>query len=136
MKLICATLGLAAMCAVGLSAQSGTTTTKTKIDIKDGKDVTVTGCLETNPGGGYMLTTSGGALKYAVVTDDDLAKHLGHRVELKGKAADKGDGKVTIESEVKTGDDKAKAKTELKGDMAGMHYLGLKSLKMISTSCM
>ena len=136
MKLICATFGLAAICAVGLGAQSGTTKTKTKIDVKDGKDVTVTGCLEANPGGGYMLTTTTGALKYAVVTDDDLAKHVGHRVELKGKAADKGDGKVKIESEVKSGDDKAKAKTEMKGDMAGMHYLGMKSLKMLSTSCM
>lgn len=136
MKLICATFGLAAICAVGLGAQSGTTTTKTKIDVKDGKDITVTGCLENNPGGGYMLTTTSGAMKYAVVTDDDLKKHVGHRVELKGKASDKGDGKVKIESTVKSGDDKSKAKTEVKGDMAGMHYLGMKSLKMISTSCM
>lgn len=137
MKLICATFGLAAICAVGLGAQSGTTTTKTKVDVKDGKDITVSGCLENNPGGGYMLTTTSGSMKYAIVTDDDLAKHVGHRVELKGKAADKGDGKVKIESTVKSGDgDKAKAKTEMKGDMAGMHYLGMKSLKMISTSCM
>ena len=136
MKLICATFGLAAICAVGLGAQSGTTTTKTKVDVKDGKDITVSGCLESNPGGGYMLTTTTGAMKYAIVTDDDLQKHVGHRVELKGKAADRGDGKVKIESEVKSGGDKAKAKTEMKGDMAGMHYLGMKSLKMISTSCM
>ena len=137
MKLICATFGLAAICAVGLGAQSGTTTTKTKVDVKDGKDITVSGCLESNPGGGFMLTTTTGAMKYAIVTDDDLQKHVGHRVELKGKAADRGDGKVKIESEVKSSDgDKAKAKTEMKGDMAGMHYLGMKSLKMISTSCM
>jgi hypothetical protein len=136
MKLICATFGLAAMCAVGLGAQSGTKTTKTKIDVKDGKEITVSGCLDKNPGGGYMLTTTSGAMKYAVVTDDDLSKHVGHRVELKGKATDRGDGKMKIESTVKDGDDKSKAKTEVKGDMAGMHYLGLKSLKMISTSCM
>lgn len=137
MKLICATVGLAAMCAVGLGAQSGTTTTKTKIDVKDGKEITVSGCLEKNPVGGFMLTTASGGMKYAIVTDDDLQKHVGHRVELKGKAADRGDGKVKIQSEVKNGDgEKAKAKTEMKGDMAGMHYLGMKSLKMISTSCM
>ena len=135
MKLICAAFGLAAMCAVGLGAQ--TTTTKTKLEVKDGKEITVSGCLERNPSGGYMLTTTQGAMKYAVVTDDDLAKHVGHRVELKGKAADRGDGKVKIESTTKTGDDKARAKTEIKGeDMAGMKYLGMKSLKMISTSCM
>ncbi len=136
MKLICAAFGLAAMCAVGLDAQSATTKTKTKIEVKDGKDITVSGCLENNPGGGYMLTSTRGAMKYAVITDDDLAKHVGHRVELKGKAADRGDGKVKIESTVGSGDDKTKAKTEVKGNMAGMHYLGMKSLKMISTSCM
>lgn len=137
MKLIYATVALAATCAVGLGAQSGTTKTKTTVDVKDGKDVTVGGCLERNPGGGYMLTTTGGSMKYAIVTDDDLSKHVGHRVELKGKAADRGDGKVKIETTVESGDDKTKAKTEIKGgDMSGMKYLGLKSLKMISTSCM
>jgi hypothetical protein len=137
MKLICAAFGLAAMCAVGLNAQTGTTKAKTKVDVKDGKDITVSGCLEKNPGGGYMLTTTGGSMKYALVTDDDLAKHVGHRVELKGKAADRGDGKVKIESTTGSGDDKSKAKTEVKGgDMAGMNYLGMKSLKMISASCM
>ena len=137
MKLICGAFCLAAICAVGLDAQSGTTTTKTKVEVKDGKDITVGGCLERNPGGGYLLTTTSGSMKYVVVTDDDLSKHVGHRVELKGKAADRGDGKVKIESTVGNGDDKAKAKTEIKGgDMSGMHYLGMKSLKMVSASCM
>ena len=136
MKAICAAFGLAAMCAVGLGAQSATTKTKTKIEVKDGKEITVSGCLEKNPDGGYMLATNNGSMKYVLVTDDDLSKHLGHRVELKGKASDRGDGKVKIRSKVGSGDDKATAKTEMKGDMSGMHYLGMKSLKMISTSCM
>jgi len=137
------TLGFAMMCAVGLAAQSGTTETKTKtkIDVKDGKNVTLTGCLATNPGGGYMLTDRVGNQKYALVTDDNLAKHVGHLVEVKGKAADRGDGKVKIESESTTGtsgsdSDKTKVKTELKDGAADMNYLGLKSLKMLSTSCM
>lgn len=139
MKGIYAAVGLAAICAVGLGAQSGTTETKTKtkIDVKDGKDITISGCLAANPGGGYMLTTTTGALKYELVTDDDLAKHVGHRMEIKGKAADRGDGKVKVESTVGTsGGEKAKTTTEMKGDMAGMHYLGVKSVKMISKSCM
>jgi uncharacterized protein DUF5818 len=137
MKFISGVLCLAAVCAVGLGAQSSTTKSKTKVEVKDGKDITVSGCLERNPGGGYMLTTTNGSMKYALVTDDDLSKHLGHRVELKGKAADRGDGKVKIESEVGTGGDKSTAKTEVKGgEMSGMHYLGMKSLKMISASCM
>ena len=137
MKLICAAFGVAAMCAVGLGAQSGTTETKTKIDVKDGKEVKVSGCLEHNPGGSYILTNSRGGLRYTLVTDDDLSKHVGHRIEVKGKAADQGDGKVKIESTVGTsGSDKTESKTEIKGaDMAGMRYLGVKSVKMISASC-
>ena len=138
MKLICATLGVAAMCAVALGAQTGTTETKTKIDVKDGKEVKITGCLERNPGSGYMLTDRAGGLKYVLVTNDDLSKHLGHRIEVKGKAADKGDAKVKIESTVGTsGNDKKETTSEVKGtDMAGMRYLGVKSVKMISANCM
>jgi hypothetical protein len=139
MKVISTAFCLAAICAVGLGAQSGTTETKTKtkIDVKDGKDVTINGCLAANPGGGYMLTTKSGAMKYALVTDDDLSKHVGHRMEIKGKAADRGDGKVKVESTTGTsGGEKEKSTTEMKGDMPGMHYLGVKSVKMISNSCM
>ena len=137
MKFISA-FGLAAMFAVGLGAQSGTTETKTKtkIDVKDGKDITISGCLAANASGGYMLTTTRGEQKYALVTDDDLSKHIGHRMEIKGKAADRGDGKVTIESTGTSGSDKTKVKTELKGDSPDMNYLGVKSVKMISKSCM
>ena len=142
MKLIGAAFGIAAMCAVAAGAQTTTTKVegKTKMQVKDGKEISVTGCVERNPGGGYMLTDStSGGMKYVLVTDDDLAKHVGHKVEVKGEATDKGDGKVKIDSKVKgtSGDDKAKIKTETKaeGDLA-MHYLGLKSLKMISSSCM
>ena len=137
MKLLSTAVCFAALCTVGLAAQSSTTKTKTKVEVKDGKDVTVTGCVDRNPDGGYMLTSTGGSMKYALVTDDDLSKHVGHRVEVKGKAADHGDGKVKVESTVDNGDDKTKTKAEVKGnDMAGMRYLGLKSLKMISASCM
>jgi hypothetical protein len=138
MKAIFTAFGLAAMFAVGLGAQSGTTQTKTKtkIDVKDGKEITVSGCLASNPSGGYMLTTARGEQKYALVTDDDLSKHIGHRMEIKGKAADRGDGKVTIESTGTSGSDKTKVKTELKGDSPDMNYLGVKSVKMISKSCM
>jgi hypothetical protein len=143
MKLIGATLGIVAICTLGAGAQTSTTKKedKTKIKVKDGQEITITGCVERNPGGGFMLTDSRtGGMKYALVTDDDLSKHLGHKVEVRGDATDKGDAKVKIESKVKgtTGDtksDKKEVKTEHKGDL-GLHYLGVKSLKMISTSCM
>lgn len=139
MKIISSAFCIAAMCAVGLGAQSGTTETKskTKVEVKDGKDITVRGCLAANPSGGYMLTTTEGALKYALVTNDDLSKDVGHRMEVKGKAADRGDGKVKVESKVgTTGSEPAKTTTEMKGDMAGIHLLGVKSVKMLSSSCM
>ena len=41
MKLFCTALGLAAICAVGLGAQSSTTKSKTKVDVKDGKEISV-----------------------------------------------------------------------------------------------
>ena len=137
MKLICAAFGIAAMCVIGVGAQTSTTKGKTKIEVKDGKKITIGGCLERNPGGGYMITNSTGGMKYALVTGRDLSKHLGHRVEVRGKATDRGDGKMEIESKVGTsgGGDKAESKTELKGDMPGMHYLGVDSVKMISPSC-
>jgi hypothetical protein len=143
MKLIGTAFSIAAMCAVGLGAQTATSTVdaKSKIKVKDGKEISVTGCLERNPSGpGYLLTDSTtGGLKYMVITNDDLSKHVGHKVEVKGDASDKGDGKVQIETKAKgtSGDDKTKVetKTEAKGDLA-MRYLGMKSLKMISTSCM
>jgi len=43
---------------------------------------------------------------------------------------------VTIESKVGTGGDKSETKTELKGDMPGMHYLGVDAVKMISKSAL
>ncbi len=108
MKLMCAAFGIAAMCAVGVGAQSGTTTERTKVDVKDGTKVTISGCLERNSGGGYILTDSAGTMKYMLVTNKDLAKHVGHRLQVRGKATDRGDGKVTIESKVGTAATRAK----------------------------
>jgi hypothetical protein len=145
MKLISATFCVVAVCAVGVGAQTSESTTKTKIEIKNGKDVTVTGCVRPGATGtDYMLTNvadkTGAMHSYMLVSDDtDLSKHVGHRVQIEGKAADQGDGKVKTETKTTTkvdGDDKeTKAKSEVKGDLAGLPYLGVKSLKMIAASC-
>jgi uncharacterized protein DUF5818 len=134
MKLIGIGLALA-LAPVGLAAQSTTVTEKTKIEVKGGKEVTIAGCLERNPGGGYVITDSRGNLRYALVTDDDLAKHIGRRVEVKGKAADRGDGKVKIEHSVGTSGDKSETKTEMRGDRADLPYLGVKSIKEVAGLC-
>jgi hypothetical protein len=145
MKLISAAVALAGFCAVTTAAQEIKTTTKekTKMEIKDGKQVEVTGCMERSLEGRYVLTNDVGGLKYVLVTDDNLSKYIGRRVEVKGLATDKGDAKVKIEKTVgssgeiagkKMDDQKSTIKTEVEGDV-GMPYLGVKSIKKLSNSC-
>ena len=105
-------IGLAAICAAGLAAQTQDTktTTNTKVEIKSGKDVTVIGCLERRPNGDYILTEAREnrrteSSRYALITSEDLSKHVGERVEIQGKAVTKGDGKVSIASKTTTEDE-------------------------------
>ena len=147
MKLIGTTCCLAVGCSVGLGAQTSQTESKSKITVKDGQEVTVTGCVEPIASGtGYMLThvadnKTGAMNNYMLVSDDgDIKKHAGHRVTIEGKVTDKGDGKIKVETTTKTkvehGDDKeTKSKSEMKGDMAAARFLGVKSMKMIAASC-
>src|SRR5450756_1853313 len=133
MKLTTLTCCLAVAGAVTLGAQSSESTTQTKIEVKDGKDVQVTGCVEAGFGGGYVLTNvadkSGAMHRYILVSDgDDFSKQVGHRVQIDGKAADRNRGKVEVERETKMeGVDKTThSKTESSGDLASMPYLGVK----------
>jgi hypothetical protein len=128
------------------TAQTTATETKSKIAVKGGKDVQVTGCIEpTTSGSGYMLTNaadkSGALHSYMLVTDDsDLSKHVGHRVQISGKAADQGDATVKTETKTKKttepGDEKeTRSKSEVRGDLSGVPFLSVKSVKMIAASC-
>jgi len=146
MKRISITLGILAMSSLGVLAQSSQTTTETKITVKDGKEVHVTGCVAPDLNHtGYILTNvadkDGPAHNYMLLTDDkDLAKHVGHRVQIEGRVTDRGDAKVKVETKtetkVKDGDDReTKAKSELSGDAVALPYLGVKSFKMVAASC-
>jgi hypothetical protein len=140
-------IGLAAMCVAGLAAQTQETktTTKTKVEIKDGRNVTVTGCLERRENGDYMLTSVHEGRRtepsrYTIVTDDDLSLRVGQRVEIKGTAVADGNGRVKVESktttEVENGKDlETKSKTEGTSGSVDMPFLGLKSMKTLATSC-
>jgi hypothetical protein len=128
--------------AVALGAQSGETRTKTKVEVKDGQDVKVTGCVEKHFLGGYILTNvadkSGALHRYMLVSDsENFARHVGHRVQIDGKAADRDHGKVEIKSETKTAgvDKDTHSKTEASGDLSSMPYLGVEHMKMIAASC-
>src|SRR5215510_9456767 len=139
-----ATLALAA--SVGLGAQQSTEKTKTTVDVKDGKNVKVTGCVERAASGpGFVLTRveSGGTPSpfYALVGEDSaLANHVGHLVEIRGKATDVGDdGKVEVTTKTKVerehGDDThTKTKAQIEGP-TDVPFLGVKSVKMLRDTC-
>ena len=143
MKLIGLASAIVLAGSVVLGAQ---TESKSKITVKEGHDVTATGCIEPNASGtGYMLThvadKKGEMHDYLLAaSEEDFSKHVGHRVTVEGKVADKGDGKVKVETKTKTkvhdGDDKeTHTKAEMRGDMAGLPFLGVKSMKMIAAAC-
>jgi hypothetical protein len=116
---------------------------KTTVIVEDGKEMTVTGCVTRAADGGYTLTHAAG--KDGVVGgyilsrlgdgDDDaldkLKDHVGHRIEVKGKAADRGEGRLRIETDNK----RTETKSEVKGDLAGLPFLGVKSTRMLATVC-
>jgi hypothetical protein len=118
---------------------------ETKVSVEDGRSIKATGCVERNADGGFTLTNvankDGAMGSYILAADnDDLKDHVGHRVEISGKAADKGKGKVTVETKTESRDtdgDKSKttSKAEVKGDLKGLPYLGVKDVRMLASVC-
>jgi hypothetical protein len=142
MKLTTLTCCLAVAGAVALGAQSSETTTKTKIEVKDGKDVKVTGCVAPGFLGGFVLThvadESGALHRYILVSeDDDFSKEVGHRVQIEGKVADseRGEVKITRETKMDGVDKGRRSEIEASGDPASTLYLGVKHMTMIAASC-
>jgi len=139
-----ATLALAF--SVPAAGQDTTVKSETRVTVKDGKDVTVTGCVgKATSGTGYLLTNVEGkgvtSRSYLLVGDDDLDDHVGHLVEVKGKASNIGNDarvevktKTTIERE-NAEDQKSRSTTKLEGDLPSIPYLGVKSVKMLRSSC-
>jgi hypothetical protein len=146
-RLTAVAIGLAGLCVAAVTAQTQETqtTTKTKIEIKGGKDVTVIGCLEQRSTGEYILTAARDnsrleRFRYALVTSQDLSKHVGERVEIKGKAVTNGDGKVSVESKTKTEvengkDQETKTKSEGTSGAFDLPFLGVRSMRTLSSSC-
>jgi len=78
--------------------------------------------------------------RYALVTDDDLTKHVGERVRIEGKTVSAGDGTVSVKADTKTDvengkDIETKSKTEGTTGTLDIPFLGVKSLKTLSSSC-
>jgi len=134
-KLTIATFAFAFAAVVTLGAQTSETTTKTKIDVKDGKDIKVTGCVDSGANGGYVLTDvstkNEPVHRYILVSDDNFSKYVGQRVEVEGVAADRKDGKVEIKTETKNeGTKDTHARVEGTGP-----YLGVKKIKRVDGTC-
>jgi hypothetical protein len=147
-NLLCASLVLLLSTGSSVLAHDQVKKSKTTVSVDSGKEITVTGCVARSDNDQFTLTHAAGkdgtvGPYILVVSDDDrddLSKHVGHRVEIRGKAADKGDGKVTVktEREIKTSDgDKKKTEstTKVKGDLDGLPFLGVKSVRMLATVC-
>jgi hypothetical protein len=136
MKLSIAALTFATISVVGLGAQTSETTTKTKVEVKDGKDVKVTGCVESGANGSYVLNDVSTKHKdlhsYTLVSDDDFSKVLGQRVEIEGTLADRKDGKVEIKTETKAEGPAKDTHSKLEGTGP---YLGVKHMKRVSGTC-
>ena len=134
--------GVATTLALATTVVAAQDTSKTRVIVEDGKEMTLTGCVQRNPDGGYTLTNAAG--KDGVVSGyilarlddkddelDDLKDHVGHRVEIKGRAADRGEGKIRV----KTDSGKTESQSEVKGDLSGLPFLGVKSVRMIASVC-
>jgi hypothetical protein len=141
-------LGYAAIAVVlagGLAvAQDVDHKSKMKVKVDDGKSMTVTGCVERTPEGSFALTNVAnkegalGSYMLAATDDndlDDIDKHVGHRIEVSGKAADQGKGKIKVESKTEGTSGKTESKAEVKGDLKGLPYLGVKSFRMLASVC-
>jgi hypothetical protein len=135
---------LAFVLAGGLVAAQDVEKSKTKVKVDDGKTITVTGCVARTPEGGYSLTNvtgkDGALSSYTLSAADNdeldgIDKHIGHRVEITGKAADQGKGKLKVETTTKGTSGKTESKSEVKGDLKGLPYLGVKSYRMIASVC-
>jgi hypothetical protein len=139
--------GLAIVCGtVALGAQQITTTItqKTTFAVTDGHDLTVRGCVRRFEDAGYMLTDGDGRMTYVLVTNDNLDRFVGHRVEISGLGSEGDDGTIEIEREVGTsgvvGGTKVDGPTlkqtrEVSGDNIGFPYVSVKSVKKIASAC-
>ncbi len=143
-------LGTAIIALAGVTvAAQIETKTETKVKAKGGKEVHLTGCIEPASGpANYMLTDVVTSEKtpdivhnyYLVGKTDDLEKHIGHVMEIEGKALDRGKGELEVETKTKierehAPDSTEKHKTEIKGTGAPLPFLEVTSIKMLRASC-
>jgi hypothetical protein len=129
-----------ALMTTGLAAQTDEIKSRSKVEVKDGKEITTTGCVERMADGRYTLTSSNGRVVQYALVGKDMSKRVGQRVEISGKATDLGDSKVRTETETTTQTEHGKSradrvKVEQKGVVDGLPLLGVKSVKTLASDC-
>ena len=137
MKTISLTSLLAVACVATLGAQTSETT---NITMRGGKSVTLKGCIEANPDGGYLLTQvadkDGQTYSYLLVTTNTFfAKHVGQRVEVEGKLGDRKHGHVDVVTDTNTDGQKAHFETHARNNAFASRYLGPDHMKTLAVSC-
>lgn len=149
MKQLLSGLALALAAVVTATAQSPDVKREVEIDVKDGKNVTLTGCVERYPDSTgatkFQLTKvadkEGRTHSYLLVDEeDDVEDHVGHLVEIKGKAADQEDGRIEVKTKTRVerddaGDTRAETTQDVKGDLRGLPILDVDDVKMIRPTC-
>jgi hypothetical protein len=142
MKTISLLSFLTLACAATLGAQTAetTTTTTTNVRMTGGKSVTLRGCVEADPDGGYLLThvadKDGQVDSYVLVTTNPFfASHVGQRVEVKGKLGDRKHGHVDVVTDFNADGQKSHFQTDARNNAVGLRYLGPDRMKSIATFC-
>jgi len=122
MKLVYTTVAVLLACGL-VAAQDIDKQSRSKLKVEDGKTITVTGCVERGSDGDYVLTNvagkdgSLGSYILAASDDDDLenvAKHVGDRVEVTGKAADQGPQRLAVPRRQIDADDRERLPVSLR----------------------
>src|SRR3954469_4064228 len=140
MKTISLTALLAMACVAALGAQASETTTTTNITMRGGKGVTLKGCVEADPAGGYLLPqlagTGGQTYTYVLVTTNTFfAKHVGQRVEVEGKLGDRKHGHVDVVTDTNEDGRNSHFETDARSNAFAARYLGPDHMKTLAASC-
>jgi hypothetical protein len=144
--MVCAAVFAATL---GINAQDSTKVTKeSSVRIKDGDDVKVTGCVHRATSGFALSNLSGNSdrtpyFQLAFESEsrrEEVARHVGQKVEIEGKAAISDDARVEVQTKEKREfedgpDEKLHTKTEIVGDMQAFPLLEVEHVKRISESC-
>jgi hypothetical protein len=140
-------IGLTVLSVTGPTAQTKETkaTTDTRVEVKHGKDVIVTGCVQRLVSGDYALTGirengRDAATEFVLVGHDDLFKHVGQRVEIRGQVVTSGEGIGSTESQENSPTDSDTAlqtRTTGEGTTGAVDraVLGVSAIKSRSSTC-